>query len=79
MDRKDVEWLLEDLCVELGFSMAVREPDRFVELVERGPEAFSDAVLIAEGLDPRLEKRWRRDLRDFVSARFERWSDRGDA
>jgi hypothetical protein len=77
-DPKEVAWLLQDLCTQLGYSMATREPERFIELVPQGPDSFADAVLRAEGLDPTLEKRLRRDVRQFVAARFERWAA-GDA
>jgi hypothetical protein len=76
-DPKDVEWLLKDLCTKLGFSMAVRDADRFIALVHQGPDTFADTVLLAEGLDPTLEKRLRRDAREFVPARFERWTSQG--
>ena len=77
---KDIEWLLEDLCTKLGFSMAGRDPDRFLALAHQGPHSFADAVLLAEGLDPNdptLEKRFRRGVHEFVAARFERWASRG--
>src|SRR5687767_760724 len=76
---KDIEWLLEDLSTKLGFSMAVREPDRFIALAHQGPHIFADAVLLAEGLDPTdptLEKRLRSGVHEFVAARFERWASR---
>ena len=76
---KDIEWLLKDLCTKLGFSMAVRDPDRFIALAQQGPHIFADAVLLAEGLDPNdptLEKRLRRGVHEFVAARFERWTSR---
>ena len=76
---KDIEWLLEDLCTKLGFSMAVRDPDRFIALAHQGPHIFADAVLLAEGLDPTdptLEKRLRRGVHEFAAARFERWASR---
>lgn len=73
-DREDVEWLLKDLSSKLGYSMANREPERFIALVQQGPEHFADAVLLAGGLDPNLERRSRRELRQFVAARFERWA-----
>jgi hypothetical protein len=78
-DLKEVSWLLQDLCTQLGYSMATREPERFIELVPQGPDSFADAVLLAEGLDPKLEKRLRRDTRKFVAARFERWAAGGGA
>jgi hypothetical protein len=77
---KDIEWLLHDLCTKLGFSMAVRDPDRFIALAHEGPDIFADAVLLAEGLDPNdpgLDKRLRRGVHEFVATRFERWASRG--
>jgi hypothetical protein len=73
-DPKEVARLLQDLCAHLGYSFAMRQPERFVNLVPKGPDSFADAVLLAEGLDPTLEKRLRRDIRQFVAARFERWA-----
>jgi hypothetical protein len=69
-------WLLRDLCTQLGYSMAVRDPARFRRLVALGAEVFADAVLVAEGLDPELDKQLRRSVREFVSERFARWSSR---
>jgi hypothetical protein len=71
---KDVAWLLQDLCTQLGYSLAVQQPERFVALVHKGPESFADAVLLAEGLDPAREKRLHREVLQFVAARFERWA-----
>ncbi|HEX9819746.1 MAG TPA: hypothetical protein VGD07_09060 [Methylomirabilota bacterium] len=76
-DPNAVAWLLQDLCTQLGYSMAARQPERFIELVSKGADSFADAVLLAEGLDPTLEKRLRRDIRQFVAARFERWAAGG--
>lgn len=75
---KEVASLLQDLCTQLGYSLAMRQPERFIELVPKGSDNFADAVLLAEGLDPTLEKRLRRDIRQFVAARFERWAAGGD-
>ena len=73
-DPTEVASLLHDLCTQLGYSMAARQPERFIELVSKDPDSFADAVLVAEGLDPALEKRLRRDTRQFVATRFERWA-----
>ena len=75
-DLSDVSWLLHDLRSKLGYCTATRNPERFMPLVAEGPESFADAVLVAEGLDPALEKRLRRGLRDFVAERFELWASR---
>jgi hypothetical protein len=71
---KDVAWLLQDLCAQLGYSKALRQPERFIVLVPKGPDSFADEVLLAEGLDPAREKRLRREIRQFVAARFQHWA-----
>jgi len=76
-DPKEVTRLLQDLCTQLGYSLAMRQPERFIELVPKGPDSFAEAVLLAEGLDPTVEKRLRRDIRQFVAVRFDRWAARG--
>ena len=70
--KERVEWLLNDLCEQLGYSMAVREPEKFESLVAEGPESFADAVLVIEGLDPQVEKHLRQTVRSFVAERFAR-------
>ena len=72
---KQVAWLLHDLTVQLGYSMAARNPEQFEGLVALGPGAFANAVLIAEGLDPNFVDKAQRDaLHGFVKRRFERWA-----
>jgi len=76
---KDIKWLLHDLSATLGFSMAVRDPDRFIALAHQGPHVLADAVLLAEGLDPNdptMDKRLRRGVHEFVAARFALWTSR---
>ena len=74
---KRVAWLLKDLCVQLGYCTAARDEERFAQLVPRGADAFADAVLVTEGLDPELEKGARRDVRALVAARFAQWTGEG--
>lgn len=67
----DVARLLEQLCVQLGFCL---EPDDWKRIVEDPPksiDAFTDAVIIAEGLDPILiDSALRRQVRNLVRAAF---------
>jgi len=54
---REVQLLLERLCVELGFCL---DPDVRAKLMENPPSnaaAFTDAVFIAEGLDPTTASR----------------------
>ena len=50
--KSRIEWLLDDLCVELGFCLP---PDEYARLASSPPmstEAFTNAVFVAERLDP---------------------------
>ena len=71
---KEVARLLHDLTVQLGYSMAARNPELFESLVRLGPAGFTDAVLSAEGIDPESNKHQRKTLFEFVSRRFDLWS-----
>jgi hypothetical protein len=60
--------LFYDLCVELGFCLP---PDDVVRLTDAPPpdvEAFTEAVLLAEGFDPPAlcDLRLRRQVRDLI-------------
>jgi hypothetical protein len=62
-DSTRVYWLLEDLCTQMGFSLAARQPERFEKLVSAGVDAFTDAVLVTEGLSLEEHKRLRSEVR----------------
>ena len=64
--------LLYELCTKLGFCLA---PD-FNSMLANDPpasvDAFTDAVLIAEGMNPQAERHLRRQVREMVAKHFER-------
>jgi hypothetical protein len=62
----NVESLLDELCVDLGFCLPPDERLRLQDAPPRDVDAFTDAVFVAEGLDPRLDKRLRRQVRERV-------------
>ena len=68
----DVGQLLYELCTELGFCLP---PEAQAHLIEDPPDsvdAFTDAVLVAEGLDPAVvQKRIRRDVQVVVARHLE--------
>lgn len=76
---EDVARLLAELCDTHGYSMAVRQPERFTLLAADGPEPFAEAVVVAEGLNPETDKRALRAVRDVVAARFDQWASSGTA
>lgn len=67
----NVEFLLDELCIGLGFCLP---PDAQVRLQESSPrdvDAFTDAVLVAEGFDPLyVDKGFRGAVRGMVARHF---------
>jgi hypothetical protein len=66
----NVELLLRELCEELGFSLPPRRLAHFEELAPRGIDAFTDAVFVAEGLDPHGDGPLRNQVRARVAKRL---------
>jgi hypothetical protein len=50
---RDLEALLETLCVKLGFCLAGADYDRLVDDPPPDPLAYAEAVMSADGGDPR--------------------------
>jgi hypothetical protein len=48
----DLQWLLDKLCVDLGFCLPRHEQERLLALTFEDADALTRAVLAAEGLDP---------------------------
>jgi len=66
--------LLVELCVDLGLCLAIRDAARFEALMAQGVDAFTDAVLVAEGMLPDAESKLRKAVRKRVAAFFDRSS-----
>ncbi len=72
MKKTRIEWLMEDLCVQYGFCLPPAEYTRLISSPPPTIDAFTDAVFVAEGLDPLFaDKRLRRHVRDRVRKYFE--------
>src|SRR5258708_25812954 len=52
VDRQELEQLLSDLCVGLGFCLPAHEREQLLSSSQSDVDAFTDAVIAAEGLDP---------------------------
>jgi hypothetical protein len=50
--RKEVDALLADLCVRLGFCLAFDETERLRNHPPTSADAFTNAVYVAAGLSP---------------------------
>jgi hypothetical protein len=47
-----IKWVLDDLCSRLGFCLPHDERARIEQNPPRDIEAFTDAIFVAEGMDP---------------------------
>lgn len=64
-----VEYILKDLCVELGFCIPRSEAEKLKSLKRLEANEFASLVLTAEGMVPEYEKQWVRK----ISSRFEEY------
>jgi hypothetical protein len=67
--ESELPWLLDELCIELGFCLPAAEYETLMNSPPRDVDAFTDAVLAAEGLDPSLNKQLRRAVRSKIERR----------
>lgn len=64
--------LLDTLCVRLGFCLPPVEMHRLCQHPPADVQAFTDAVFIAEGMDPELaDRHLYRQVRDLVRMAFD--------
>jgi len=66
----EVPWLLDELCVEMGFCLPAPMRHALASSPPRDVDAFTEAVFAAEGLDARLYKQLRRSVRDKIERRI---------
>ena len=71
MTRSPIDMLLDRLCVELGFCLVPEQRERLAAMAPTSVHVFTDAVFLAEGLDPQVADRhlWRQ-VRDRVREHF---------
>jgi hypothetical protein len=65
-----VQRLLDELCVRLGLCLSPADQKRLREAPRLEMNAFTDGVLVAEGLDPKLHKDLRRQVVAIVERRM---------
>jgi hypothetical protein len=67
----DAGKLLYDLCVRLGYCLPPEDQQRIIDDPPASVDAFTDAVIVAEGLDPVLmATEQRQQVRRMVAAEF---------
>ncbi|WP_326690778.1 hypothetical protein OIE63_29040 [Streptomyces sp. NBC_01795] len=73
----DVQRLLYELCVDLGFCLPPQEQRRLREAPPADADSFTDAVFEAEGMDPGLpeHEQLRQRVRESVDRHMRSWSD----
>ena len=72
--------LLWDLCVKLGFCLSPAEQTRLKNDPPADVQSFTDAVFVAEGLDPILVNDvLYRQVKEMVVIAFDRAVDSGQA
>lgn len=62
--EKEIEKLLNFLCVEWGFCIPPKDQERLRKSNYLDASEFSRSVLIAEGMDAKLEIEWFRKIRN---------------
>ena len=71
LSATEVAWLLEKLCVDVGFCLAPSHRQELQQNPPPDPSAFADAVFLAEGLDPSMaERHLYRKVRSLISQAF---------
>jgi hypothetical protein len=68
----DLDQLLEDACLKLGYCLSPDERQRLIQAPPTNIDAFTDAILGAEGLDVAVvQNEQRRQLRNLVAHHLE--------
>jgi len=72
LSAAEVTTLLSTLCVRLGFACNLMSQSAFAQAVPSSIDAFTDAVLNAEGLSPdTADRQLDRKVRALVTAAFQ--------
>jgi hypothetical protein len=78
-DREsDVQQLLDELCIKLGFCLPPEENLRLRESPPAQVDSFTDAVLEAEGMGDMGYPDLRRQVREVVDKHMSRWVEPDD-
>ena len=73
LSYEEAAWLLNDLCVRLGFCLPPKEIERLEANPPSDIDGFTRAVFVAEGMNPdTAERKIYRQVRHIVAAAFER-------
>jgi hypothetical protein len=70
LTQSQVERLLYELCVRLGFCLPIADQQRLSAAPPSDVEAFTDAVFVAERMDPHGHPNLRKQVVARVAAHF---------
>jgi hypothetical protein len=73
--QSEVQLLLYDLCVDLGFCLPPREHRRLRDAPPADANSFADAVFAAEGMDPGSQRELWGQVRETVDRHMRGWAD----
>ncbi len=77
LSTSEVRWLLEALCVRLGFCLPPEAVERLVGQPPTDADEFTDAVFSAEGLEPTtVDRKLYRQVKALVAKAFQESEDR---
>jgi hypothetical protein len=72
LTAKEIKWLLEDLCVQHGICLYPDQVEEFLAPCPEDAATFTEAVFVAEGLDPNAHRRLYERVFNLVEAAFSR-------
>ena len=80
LDAAEVESLLSKLCIDLGFCLPPEDENRLCAEPPGDVDAFTDAVFLAEGLNPQYaDRHLYRRVREVVSGAYEKHYEPSEA
>ncbi|WP_112699220.1 hypothetical protein [Micromonospora noduli] len=76
--NSEVQRILEELCIKLGFCLPPEENLRLRESPPSDADSFTDAVFEAEGMGDMSDTDLRRRVREVVGQHMTRWVGTAD-
>jgi hypothetical protein len=70
-NRTKVDRSLDQLCIDMGFCLVGSQRSQLLNKLPLGIDDFTDALFIAEGLEPQIKTQLRKQVRERVAARFD--------
>ncbi|MDO7845975.1 hypothetical protein Q5H92_06380 [Hymenobacter sp. M29] len=79
LTKEEVEKLLFNLCVKLGFCLPLVAQRRIINSPPTNVDRFADVVYKAEGLDPKLASPLYNQVHKMVAEAFQQHEDSGES